>query len=108
LDPTSSEAGFVLVHIAMVKESGALIKGAVEMLQACPADDRERFNEGLRTLVGGLKKVNSVMNSECIPISRCPMLTPSKQCGTEASPQGTPASVHSFLASHLNPCSPME
>lgn len=64
LDPTSSEAGFVLVHIAMVKESGALIKGAVEMLEGCTADNRERFDDGLRTLVGGLRKVNAVMNSK--------------------------------------------
>lgn len=64
LDPTSSEAGFVLVHIAMVKESGALITGAVEMLESCGAADRERFNEGLRILVGGLRKVNAVMNSK--------------------------------------------
>ena len=65
LDPTSSEAGFVLVHIAMVKESGALVTGASEMLESCPAKDRERFNDGLRTLVGGLRKVNGVMNSKC-------------------------------------------
>ncbi|KAF2851649.1 hypothetical protein T440DRAFT_498192 [Plenodomus tracheiphilus IPT5] len=63
LDPTSSEAGFVLVHIAMVKESGALIKGAVEMLEGCTGEDRERFDDGLRTLVGGLTKVNAVMNT---------------------------------------------
>ena|SRR4051794_29521936 len=64
LDPSSSEAGFVLVHIAMVKESGALVEGASEMLESCSAQDRERFNDGLRTLVGGLRKVNGVMNSE--------------------------------------------
>jgi indoleamine 2,3-dioxygenase len=64
LDPTSSEAGFVLVHIAMVKESGALIKGAVDMLEGCTASDREQFDDGLRTLVSGLKKVNAVMNSK--------------------------------------------
>jgi hypothetical protein len=64
LDPTSSEAGFVLVHIAMVKESGALVKGTVEMLNGCGSLDRERFDEGLRTLVEGLKKVNAVMNSK--------------------------------------------
>ncbi|KAI8943007.1 hypothetical protein NX059_001045 [Plenodomus lindquistii] len=63
LDPTSSEAGFVLVHIAMVKESGALIKGAVETLEGCTGDDRERFDDGLRTLVGGMTKVNAVMNT---------------------------------------------
>ncbi|KAF2000863.1 hypothetical protein P154DRAFT_563028 [Amniculicola lignicola CBS 123094] len=64
LDPTSSEAGFVLVHIAMVKQSGALVDGTVEMLNGCMEKDRERFDEGLRTLVDGLKKVNAVMNSE--------------------------------------------
>ena len=64
LDPTSSEAGFVLVHIAMVKESGALVKGAVEMLNGSTGRDREKFDEGLRTLVDGLRKVNAVMNSK--------------------------------------------
>ncbi|KAF2014756.1 IDO-domain-containing protein [Aaosphaeria arxii CBS 175.79] len=63
LDPSSSEAGFVLVHIAMVKESGALIKGVVEMLEGSTARDREQFNDGLRTLVDGLRKVNAVMNT---------------------------------------------
>jgi indoleamine 2,3-dioxygenase len=66
LDPSSSEAGFVLVHIAMVKESGSLVKGAAEMLESCAARDRERFNDGLRTLVGGLDKVNAVMNSKIL------------------------------------------
>ena len=64
LDPASSEAGFVLVHIAMVRESGALVKGAAEMLESCASQDRERFNDGLRTLVGGLRNVNVVMNSK--------------------------------------------
>lgn len=65
LDPESSEAGFVLVHIAMVRESGALIEGASEMLHGCMAKDREQFDNGLRTLVAGLRKVNAVMNSKC-------------------------------------------
>src|SRR3954469_4702674 len=65
LDPASSEAGFVLVHIAMVKESGALVKGTVEMLDGASRRDREVFNEGLRTVVDGLRKVNAVMNSKC-------------------------------------------
>ncbi|KAL1593325.1 hypothetical protein SLS60_010933 [Paraconiothyrium brasiliense] len=62
LDPTSSEAGFVLVHIAMVKESGPLIKGTVDALESCITKDRERFDDGLRTVVEGLKNVNAVMN----------------------------------------------
>jgi indoleamine 2,3-dioxygenase len=65
LDPESSEAGFVLVHIAMVKESGALIEGAKEMLKGCSVENREQFDDGLRTLVAGLRRVNAVMNSEC-------------------------------------------
>jgi indoleamine 2,3-dioxygenase len=75
LDPTSSEAGFVLVHIAMVKESGALVKGAADMLDSCAARDRERFNDGLRILVSALSKVNAVMNSECIISILWPRLT---------------------------------
>ncbi|KAF2796349.1 hypothetical protein K505DRAFT_237903 [Melanomma pulvis-pyrius CBS 109.77] len=63
LDPTSSEAGFVLVHIAMVKESGALVKGTVDMIQGSIARDREMFDDGLRTLVGALRNVNAVMNT---------------------------------------------
>ncbi|KAF2276812.1 uncharacterized protein EI97DRAFT_417863 [Westerdykella ornata] len=63
LDPTSSEAGFVLVHIAMVKESGALVTAAVEMLNAVAGNDRARFDAGLRILVEGLRKVNAVMNT---------------------------------------------
>ena len=64
LDPSSSEAGFVLVHIAMVKESGPLVKGTAEALQACIAKDRDSFDDALRTVVDALKKVNGVMNSE--------------------------------------------
>lgn len=64
LDPSSSEAGFVLVHVAMVKESGALVKGAVGILNGSAGHDRETFDEGLRTLVDGLRKVNAVMNSK--------------------------------------------
>jgi hypothetical protein len=64
LDPTSSEAGFVLVHIAMVRESGPLVKGAADTLEGCMSDDREKFDDGLRALVGALKKVNAVMNSK--------------------------------------------
>jgi indoleamine 2,3-dioxygenase len=54
------------VHIAMVKESGALVKGAANMLNGCAARDREHFNDGLKTLVGGLSKVNAVMNSKFV------------------------------------------
>lgn len=63
LDSTSSEAGFVLVHVAMVRHSGALISAASEVLKSCEARDRTTFNEALTGVVDSLTKVNSVMNS---------------------------------------------
>lgn len=65
LDPQSSEAGFVLVHIAMVRHSAALVNGTVHMLGGCMIRRRELFGHGLRTLVDGLRKVNSVMSCMC-------------------------------------------
>lgn len=108
LDPSSSEAGFVLVHIAMVKESGALVSGAASMLDACAARDRERFDDGLRTLVAGLSKVNSVMHSESMPSELKVDVDTYQQCGSAASPTATPASALSSLASPHSQCFPME
>lgn len=52
LDPASSEAGFVLTHVDMVKHSPDLIKGAVDMLNSCssnagPSDVSEAFHHML-------------------------------------------------------------
>ncbi|KAK7063715.1 Indoleamine 2 3-dioxygenase family protein [Favolaschia claudopus] len=63
LDHTSSEAGFVLVHVDMVRNSGPLIAGVVSALNACAADDRSSFIDGLETIVAALTKVNSVMDT---------------------------------------------
>lgn len=107
LDPSSSEAGFVLVHIAMVKESGALISGAAEMLNGCSAQDREQFDNGLRTLIAGLKKVNAVMNSECPEILVLRYETDKGQrCGRRASRMGIRVSGHSSSASRASRCFP--
>lgn len=38
LDPASSEAGFVLTHVDMVKHSSGLVKGAADLLDAVAAD----------------------------------------------------------------------
>lgn len=97
LDPTSSEAGFVLVHIAMVKESGALVKGAAEMLESCTARDRERFDDGLRTLVGGLRNVNAVMNSK---YNRASAEYNTNQSSSDVEPQQT-TGLHRFPHIHL-------
>ena len=107
LDPTSSEAGFVLVHIAMVKESGALVKGTVEMLKGATARDRERFDEGLRTLVEGLRKVNAVMNSKhpfpFIAENFRKLIIDSQLCGTVANHRATLLSVAASSASLRSP-----
>lgn len=71
LDPSSSEAGFVLVHIDMVKNSGPLVAGSVKCLDigsgiSTPTgtvQERTTFNEGLSGILGALKKINAVMET---------------------------------------------
>lgn len=62
LDQTSSEAGFVLVHVAMVKHSGLLVSSTADALDACAVKDRDAFNIAMRGVVDSLKRVNGVMN----------------------------------------------
>ena len=62
LDPNSSEAGFVLVHVDMVSHSGKLVEGAMTALEGCRNGDRGLFERGLESVVGALLKVNEVMN----------------------------------------------
>lgn len=64
LDPSSSEAGFVLIHIAMVRHSGRLVSGALKSLDACSDRNREAFNLGLSEVTNALRRVNAVMNGE--------------------------------------------
>lgn len=75
LDPESSEAGFVLVHIAMVRHSAALVKGAVDMLNGCASCDRDAFDTGLKDVVEALENVNTVMNSTNSVIALIPLRT---------------------------------
>jgi indoleamine 2,3-dioxygenase len=69
LDPSSSEAGFVLVHIAMVRHSGELVQGAVNVLEGASTRKRDIFDQGLQNVVQALEQVNAVMNSELVNIS---------------------------------------
>ncbi|TVY31152.1 Indoleamine 2,3-dioxygenase [Lachnellula hyalina] len=62
LDPKSSEAGFVLVHVDMVQNSGPLVDGVVSALDACSGTDRKAFNDGLEKIVSSMTKVNKVMD----------------------------------------------
>ena len=61
LDPKSSEAGFVLVHVEMVKESGGLVSGALEALEGVEKNDRDLFEGGMAQVVGAMEKVNNTM-----------------------------------------------
>ena len=62
LDPKSSEAGFVLVHVDMVQNSGPLVDGVVSALDACDSNDREAFDIGMSKVVKSMTKVNKVMD----------------------------------------------
>ncbi|KAJ3731341.1 IDO-domain-containing protein [Lentinula guzmanii] len=63
LDPTSSEAGFVFVHINMVSHSGLLISGGVEALNGASLSDRTRFDKGMKDMLEALKEINKVMDT---------------------------------------------
>lgn len=68
LDPTSSEAGFVLVHVAMVQHSGPLVSGCVGALSSLAdlkssPNQRAAFNDSLAQVVTAMQKVNAVMNT---------------------------------------------
>ncbi|KAK4104250.1 hypothetical protein N658DRAFT_493754 [Parathielavia hyrcaniae] len=71
LDPASSEAGFVLVHVEMVKHSGPLVAGAVACIQACASrlapspspSPRQALNAALSTVLSSLQKVNATMET---------------------------------------------
>lgn len=71
LDPASSEAGFVLVHIDMVRNSGPLVAGTVKCLDigsrvSSPlgtSQERSAFNDGLSGILGALVAINAVMET---------------------------------------------
>jgi indoleamine 2,3-dioxygenase len=76
LDRTSSEAGFVLVHVDMVRHSGGLVRGVLKALQGVESDDRVLFDDGLEETLDALRKVNKTMDSACAYIHRTfPILT---------------------------------
>ncbi|PHH78404.1 hypothetical protein CDD82_3065 [Ophiocordyceps australis] len=73
LDPDSSEAGFVKVHIDMVKHSGPLVAGTIQCLDSVEnmalapyshqSLHRETLNEGLGRVLGAMKLINGVMET---------------------------------------------
>jgi len=77
LDPSSSEAGFVLVHVDMVKNSGPLVTGVMDVLEAShavartntssapsgPLERRRALNAGLSTILHALQRINATMET---------------------------------------------
>lgn len=70
LDPKSSEAGFVLTHIDMVKHSPALIQGATRVLDkiedACTTSslaDREGVNQGFEVMLEAMQRIEASMET---------------------------------------------
>lgn len=68
LDPKSSEAGFILTHVDMVKESGGLISGALRVIDTLDqAGPRSEVNDGFREILKAMEKIEA--NMEGMPFN---------------------------------------
>jgi indoleamine 2,3-dioxygenase len=69
LDPKSSEAGFVLTHVDMVKHSPALIQGAIRILDKIEesirtsSNDRKGVNQGFEMMLDAMQKIEASMET---------------------------------------------
>ncbi|KAK0745292.1 indoleamine 2,3-dioxygenase-like protein [Apiosordaria backusii] len=63
LDPSSSEAGFVLVHILMVSHSPLLISSTLSSLSSAHSHLRSPFNTSLSGILTSLRQVNKSMET---------------------------------------------
>ncbi|PHH68458.1 hypothetical protein CDD80_7496 [Ophiocordyceps camponoti-rufipedis] len=71
LDPSSSEAGFVLVHIDMVKNSGPLVAGTMDCLDIASgvdsplgsAEERWALNKAMADILQAMTRINGVMET---------------------------------------------
>ncbi|KAJ5698179.1 hypothetical protein N7462_000184 [Penicillium macrosclerotiorum] len=61
-DPKSSEAGFILTHVDMVKQSGALIAGALRVVDTLEQHgSRSEVNDGFREILNAMEKIEASM-----------------------------------------------
>ena len=62
LDPKSSEAGFILTHVDMVKESGSLVNGVVRILNSLEnTRNRTEVDDAYRQILAGMEKIEACM-----------------------------------------------
>lgn len=109
LDPKSSEAGFILTHVDMVKWSGSLISGAVRVVDTLEeAGPRSEINDGFREILTAMEKIEASMEGR-LPYPRsCSSANEGLQiCGVTPSLMNTSPSASSSSASQTNPCSRM-
>lgn len=67
LDPKSSEAGFILTHVDMVKESNGLISGALKVVDNVEQGDRSVVNDGFREILASMEKIEASMEGKRSP-----------------------------------------
>lgn len=60
LDPSSSEAGFILTHVEMASHSGDLVRAVLALLST---PSRVEANAALEDVVGAMRKINGVMET---------------------------------------------
>ena len=63
LDPSSSEAGFILTHIHMVQYTAPLISGAVDLLKAIESNNRPSATEAFHTMLDAMEKIEAAMEN---------------------------------------------
>jgi len=63
LDPSSSEAGFILTHVHMVQGTADLVSGSSQLLDAIAADSKPRVLEAFTLLLDTMKVVEQSMEA---------------------------------------------
>ncbi|KAJ3114179.1 hypothetical protein HDU96_002445 [Phlyctochytrium bullatum] len=58
-----SEHGFILVHVAMVANTGDLVKSTLGVLAAAERNDRAAFDQEMRGMLTTMQKINGVMDT---------------------------------------------
>jgi indoleamine 2,3-dioxygenase len=62
LDPKSSEAGFILTHVDMVKETAPLVKGTVKVIDTLEhGGQRSSVNDAFREILNAMEKIEACM-----------------------------------------------
>ncbi|CAG7954727.1 unnamed protein product, partial [Penicillium nalgiovense] len=62
LDPKSSEAGFILTHVDMVKETGPLVAGVLKVVDSLEQHaSRQEINDGYREILKSMEKIEASM-----------------------------------------------